>query len=93
MFFCAVAVSGFTPRRARRRGRDRTDSSAKLAVVIPDVLPHARSTHVRLCAISVDLDEIPNYFAIYGLEPPTWGMRTTFGAERSGDSGDGGSLS
>jgi peptidoglycan/xylan/chitin deacetylase (PgdA/CDA1 family) len=24
---------------------------------------------VRLCAISVDLDEIPNYFAIHGLEP------------------------
>jgi hypothetical protein len=25
---------------------------------------------VRLCAVSVDLDEIPNYFAIHGLEPP-----------------------
>jgi peptidoglycan/xylan/chitin deacetylase (PgdA/CDA1 family) len=24
---------------------------------------------VRLCAVSVDLDEIPNYFAIHGLEP------------------------
>ena len=24
---------------------------------------------MRLCAISVDLDEIPNYFAIHGLEP------------------------
>jgi peptidoglycan-N-acetylglucosamine deacetylase len=24
---------------------------------------------LRLCAISVDLDEIPNYFAIHGLEP------------------------
>jgi peptidoglycan/xylan/chitin deacetylase (PgdA/CDA1 family) len=44
--------------------------------VFPDVLPYARSTHVRLCAISVDLDEIPNYFAIYGLEPPTGGAST-----------------
>jgi peptidoglycan/xylan/chitin deacetylase (PgdA/CDA1 family) len=25
---------------------------------------------VRLCAVSVDLDEIPNYFAIHGLQPP-----------------------
>jgi peptidoglycan-N-acetylglucosamine deacetylase len=25
---------------------------------------------VRLCAISVDLDEIPNYFAIHGQRPP-----------------------
>jgi hypothetical protein len=25
---------------------------------------------VRLCAISVDLDEIPNYFQIHGLEAP-----------------------
>ena len=25
---------------------------------------------MRLCAVSVDLDEIPNYFAIYGLAPP-----------------------
>jgi peptidoglycan/xylan/chitin deacetylase (PgdA/CDA1 family) len=25
---------------------------------------------VRLCAVSVDLDEIPNYFAIHGLPPP-----------------------
>jgi hypothetical protein len=25
---------------------------------------------VRLCAVSVDLDEIPNYFAIHGLEAP-----------------------
>jgi peptidoglycan-N-acetylglucosamine deacetylase len=25
---------------------------------------------LRLCAVSVDLDEIPNYHAIYGLEPP-----------------------
>jgi len=24
----------------------------------------------RLCAVSVDLDEIPNYFAIHGLKPP-----------------------
>jgi peptidoglycan-N-acetylglucosamine deacetylase len=31
---------------------------------------------VRLCAVSVDLDEIPNYFAIHGLGEPT-------GAERS----------
>jgi hypothetical protein len=31
---------------------------------------------VRLCAVSVDLDEIPNYFAIHGLPAPT-------GAERS----------
>jgi hypothetical protein len=26
---------------------------------------------VRLCAVSVDLDEIPNYFAIHGLAEPT----------------------
>jgi peptidoglycan-N-acetylglucosamine deacetylase len=26
---------------------------------------------VRLCAVSVDLDEIPNYFAIHGLPEPT----------------------
>jgi peptidoglycan/xylan/chitin deacetylase (PgdA/CDA1 family) len=26
---------------------------------------------MRLCAVSVDLDEIPNYFAIHGLAPPT----------------------
>lgn len=26
---------------------------------------------MRLCAISVDLDEIPNYFAIHGLPPPS----------------------
>ena len=26
---------------------------------------------MRLCAISVDLDEIPNYFAIHGLEAPS----------------------
>jgi hypothetical protein len=26
---------------------------------------------VRLCAVSVDLDEIPNYFAIHGLDAPT----------------------
>ena len=26
---------------------------------------------VRLCAVSVDLDEIPNYFQIHGLPPPT----------------------
>ena len=25
---------------------------------------------MRLCAVSVDLDEIPNYFAIHGLPPP-----------------------
>jgi hypothetical protein len=25
---------------------------------------------VRLCAVSVDLDEIPNYFGIHGLAPP-----------------------
>ena len=25
---------------------------------------------MRLCAISVDLDEIPNYFQIHGLEAP-----------------------
>jgi hypothetical protein len=27
---------------------------------------------VRLCAISVDLDEIPNYFKIHGLPEPSW---------------------
>jgi peptidoglycan/xylan/chitin deacetylase (PgdA/CDA1 family) len=31
---------------------------------------------VRLCAISVDLDEIPNYFAIHGLPDPTGPERT-----------------
>jgi peptidoglycan-N-acetylglucosamine deacetylase len=30
----------------------------------------------RLCAVSVDLDEIPNYFAIYGLPAPS-GMAST----------------
>lgn len=28
-------------------------------------------TMTRLCAVSVDLDEIPNYFAIHGLAEPT----------------------
>jgi peptidoglycan/xylan/chitin deacetylase (PgdA/CDA1 family) len=27
---------------------------------------------MRLCAISVDLDEIPNYFKIHGLPEPSW---------------------
>jgi hypothetical protein len=31
---------------------------------------------VPLCAVSVDLDEIPNYFAIYGLEEPSGPART-----------------
>ncbi len=31
---------------------------------------------VRLCAVSVDLDEIPNYFAIHGLPEPTGPART-----------------
>jgi peptidoglycan-N-acetylglucosamine deacetylase len=31
---------------------------------------------VRLCAVSVDLDEIPNYFAIHGLPEPTGPGRT-----------------
>ncbi len=31
---------------------------------------------MRLCAISVDLDEIPNYFAIHGLPDPTGPERT-----------------
>jgi peptidoglycan/xylan/chitin deacetylase (PgdA/CDA1 family) len=31
---------------------------------------------VRLCAISVDLDEIPNYFAIHGLPEPTGSTRS-----------------
>lgn len=31
---------------------------------------------VRLCAVSVDLDEIPNYFAIHGLPLPTGPERT-----------------
>jgi peptidoglycan/xylan/chitin deacetylase (PgdA/CDA1 family) len=31
---------------------------------------------VRLCAVSVDLDEIPNYFAIHGLEPPAGPARS-----------------
>jgi peptidoglycan/xylan/chitin deacetylase (PgdA/CDA1 family) len=29
------------------------------------------ATQKHLCAISVDLDEIPNYFAIHGLSPPS----------------------
>ena len=32
--------------------------------------PSARPSPVRLCAVSVDLDEIPNYFAIHGLPEP-----------------------
>ena len=31
---------------------------------------------MRLCAISVDLDEIPNYFAIHGLPEPTGRARS-----------------
>jgi peptidoglycan/xylan/chitin deacetylase (PgdA/CDA1 family) len=31
---------------------------------------------VRLCAVSVDLDEIPNYFAIHGLPEPSGSART-----------------
>ncbi len=31
---------------------------------------------MRLCTVSVDLDEIPNYFAIYGLPEPTGPERT-----------------
>jgi peptidoglycan/xylan/chitin deacetylase (PgdA/CDA1 family) len=31
---------------------------------------------MRLCAVSVDLDEIPNYFAIHGLPEPTGPART-----------------
>jgi peptidoglycan-N-acetylglucosamine deacetylase len=31
---------------------------------------------VRLCAVSVDLDEIPNYFAIHGLDPPAGPARS-----------------
>jgi peptidoglycan/xylan/chitin deacetylase (PgdA/CDA1 family) len=31
---------------------------------------------VRLCAVSVDLDEIPNYYAIHGLPEPTGQART-----------------
>jgi hypothetical protein len=31
---------------------------------------------VRLCAVSVDLDEIPNYFAIHGLPEPRGRTRT-----------------
>ncbi len=31
---------------------------------------------MRLCAVSVDLDEIPNYFAIHGLPEPTGSART-----------------
>ena len=29
-----------------------------------------------LCAISVDLDDIPNYFAIHGLPEPAGATRT-----------------
>jgi peptidoglycan/xylan/chitin deacetylase (PgdA/CDA1 family) len=31
---------------------------------------------VRLCAVSVDLDEIPNYFAIHGLDEPAGRARS-----------------
>jgi peptidoglycan/xylan/chitin deacetylase (PgdA/CDA1 family) len=31
---------------------------------------------LRLCAVSVDLDEIPNYFAIHGLPEPAGSART-----------------
>jgi peptidoglycan/xylan/chitin deacetylase (PgdA/CDA1 family) len=31
---------------------------------------------MRLCAVSVDLDEIPNYFGIHGLPEPTGAART-----------------
>lgn len=31
---------------------------------------------MRLCAVSVDLDEIPNYFAIHGLPPPVGSEQT-----------------
>lgn len=31
---------------------------------------------MRLCALSVDLDEIPNYFAIHGLDEPVGSART-----------------
>lgn len=31
---------------------------------------------MRLCAVSVDLDEIPNYFAIHGVPEPTDATRT-----------------
>jgi peptidoglycan/xylan/chitin deacetylase (PgdA/CDA1 family) len=31
---------------------------------------------VRLCAVSVDLDEIPNYFGIHGLAEPEGAVRT-----------------
>jgi peptidoglycan/xylan/chitin deacetylase (PgdA/CDA1 family) len=31
---------------------------------------------LRLCAVSVDLDEIPNYFAIHGLPEPVGSART-----------------
>jgi peptidoglycan/xylan/chitin deacetylase (PgdA/CDA1 family) len=31
---------------------------------------------MRLCAVSVDLDEIPNYFAIHGLAEPSGAART-----------------
>ncbi len=33
---------------------------------------------MRLCAISVDLDEIPNYFAIHGLEPSGRGLDAVY---------------
>ncbi len=31
---------------------------------------------MRFCAVSVDLDEIPNYFAIHGLPPPVGASKT-----------------
>jgi peptidoglycan/xylan/chitin deacetylase (PgdA/CDA1 family) len=33
---------------------------------------------MRLCAISVDLDEIPNYFAIHGLDPHGPGLTAVY---------------
>jgi peptidoglycan/xylan/chitin deacetylase (PgdA/CDA1 family) len=35
-----------------------------------------QSVAVRLCAVSVDLDEIPNYFAIHGLPEPSGPARS-----------------
>ena len=31
-----------------------------------------------LCAVTVDLDEIPNYHAIHGLPPPTHGKHAVY---------------
>ena len=53
--------------------RARADARPRHAAPSPTVrgAPVLMGWAVRLCAVSVDLDEIPNYFAIHGLPDPT----------------------